>query len=181
MTELLINVNQVVHLLNWENIEVLVEDEKFRFMIKHWFFDGSHENIHHLLIKISTWRDVEAVNEDSNLKGIILQTDDEELNELLMSDLILFRFLKLRCIVFFAVHTENDIDILCCLEEPFSVVLGYSWFNVVVDYDFLIVGLVIDSVCGCLHGLILLSKYSHVDFDCVLHKRKLNQFIVSFV
>jgi hypothetical protein len=63
-----------------------------------------------------------------------------------MSDFIFLSLLELFVIVFFAVHLEHNEDIFGSYQEAFSVVLGHSTFDIIVNDNFLIVSLVIFSV-----------------------------------
>lgn len=42
VTQVLVNINQIVHLLNSKDIKVLMEDKQFCFMIQRWLFNGRH-------------------------------------------------------------------------------------------------------------------------------------------
>jgi hypothetical protein len=63
-----------------------------------------------------------------------------------MSDFIFLSLLELLVVVFFAVHLEHDINVISCDQESFSVVLGHSLLNFIVNDDFFVVSLVVLSI-----------------------------------
>jgi hypothetical protein len=65
-----------------------------------------------------------------------------------MSYLVFLSLLELLVIIFFAVHLEDNVNVVGCDEEALSIVLSNSFFNVVVDDYFLVVCLVVFSVRG---------------------------------
>ena len=69
-------------------------------------------------------------------------------------------------IVLLTVHLENKINFLWRCQEPLTIVLGYSSFDVVVDENFLIVGLVVLPVGMTLNDFLLHIEYFHWNFGC---------------
>jgi hypothetical protein len=109
---LLIDVNDLVQLGNSQHIKVLVEEEKFHLMEVHWAFDTIHQDVYHIFIEIDRWRNVEWVNDESDLERVCFDADDEQLNELSVSYFIFLGLLELLVVVFFAIHLEHDINVL---------------------------------------------------------------------
>jgi hypothetical protein len=69
---------------------------------------------------------VQGVDEHSNLERIISDANDEQVNELLVSDLILSVGRELFNVIFLAVHLKHNVNIISSDQEFFSVVLSYS-------------------------------------------------------
>ena len=82
----------------------------------------------------------------SNLKGIVLQTKFEEINELMLFYLIEVHLEEMKHIVLFTVHLEDQENFLWRHKESFTVVLSDSLLNLVVDENLLKEGLVVLSV-----------------------------------
>ena len=123
-----------------------MKEEKFHLMEPGRLSDGLHQRIHHLLVHICSGIQIQSIDQYSNLERIILQTNDEQVHKLVMSDFIFLGLLKLLIIILFAIHLEHSVYVLGGLQEPFSVVLCYTSLNCVVDDDFLVVCLVVLSV-----------------------------------
>jgi hypothetical protein len=113
--------------------------------------------------------EIQSVDNHSNLEGITLDADYEQINELLVWNLIFFCGYKWLIVVFFAIHLENNVDIISCHQELLSVVLGYSLFNgTIIDHDFFIVSLVVLSVSGSFDRKVLFVEHLQVKFGGVL-------------
>ena len=81
-----ININQLVHLENWEDIKVLVDEKDLHLMEHAGVSDTEDNELHDLLIDV--WRiHISQVDLSTNLESIISDTNAEEFYKLSMSDL----------------------------------------------------------------------------------------------
>lgn len=143
---LLVNVDQIVHLLDRQRVEVLVQEEQLCLMILHRVLDRSHDDIQHANVNIDLRVQVQRVDQESDLEAVVLDARNEQVDELLVRDLVLLRLHELLIVVFLAVHVEHDVDVFCCHQETLSVVLGHTRLHVVRDDNLLVVCLVVLSV-----------------------------------
>jgi len=123
-----------------------MEEEQLEFVVLDAFLDTLHQDVHNPAVDILSWVQVADINESSNLEGVIADAQDEQVNELLVGDLGLGSLLELLVVVFFAIHLEHDVDVFSCYQEPLSVVLGDSGFNLIVNYNLLVVRLVVLAI-----------------------------------
>lgn len=93
---------------------MLMEVEEFMLVEVDRLSDGAHEDVHHSVVHIIVGIQIACVNQDSDPKRVVPQTNDEEIDKLAVSDLILGRQLELIIVVLLAIHFEDDVDILGC-------------------------------------------------------------------
>jgi hypothetical protein len=147
MKDILVDIDQLVHLLDRQGVEVLMDQEELHLVELDRIFDRYHQNIHHDCVHICLKVQIQCVDENSNLKRITFYANNEQLNELCVGNLILLSRNKLCIIIFLAIHLEHNEDIISCYKELLSVVLRYSWLHIARgDDDFLVVCLVVPSV-----------------------------------
>lgn len=77
MKNILINIDQVIHLLNWKNVKVLMNYEKFHLVEKNGILNGGHHYVHNFLVNINMDIKKQGVNQHSYLEGIIPDANDE--------------------------------------------------------------------------------------------------------
>ena len=114
-------------------------------MVSWRIFHGLHQQVDHPGVKVSSIDEL-AVDEDSNLKRIMPQTDFEQIFELGLLDQVLGRPSKLGLVVFSAVHFENNVDVICGDQEALSKIHGGSLVQIKVDGYFFKIGLTVFSV-----------------------------------
>ena len=144
--DLLVDVYQLVHLLDAQYVEVLVQEEELDLVKLDRVSERLHQDVHHALVHILGRVEVERVNQNRDLERIILQAGDEQVHKLLVRDFVLLGLDKLLIVVLLTVHIEHDVDVFSRNEEPLSVVLSDSLFDCVVDHNLFVVGLVIPPV-----------------------------------
>lgn len=179
--DLLVDVDQSVHLSDAENIKVLMDEEKFHLVEFARFSDSTHENVHHFGVHVDCWVDVESVYQNGNLVRVISQTNNKQLNELFAGDTFLFGILELLPVVLFAVHLEDDKDVLSRDKKSLSVILSNSLFDIIIDDDLLVVSLVVFSVSGGFEREGLLEEERQIQLGGVLIEGEFDKLIVTLI
>ena len=182
MKNILVNIYQQVHLFNRQNLKVFMDKKEFQLMVKRGILYRLHQNIHQLNINICLYIQIQGVNDHSDLEWLILEAYDEQVDELLMCYLIFLCWYELIVIVFFAVHLENNVDIISCNQEFLSVVLGYSLLHASTgNNDLFVVCLVILSVGRCFDRKAFIVEHFHVNFGSLFVECKSDHLIISGV
>jgi hypothetical protein len=112
--DLLVDVYQVVELLDTHHVEVLMDEEQLDLMEVDRLLDGQHDYVQHLLVHVHHLVQVQSVDQDSNLEGIILQAVNEQIHELLVVDVVLLDLTELVIVILFAVHFKHNVDVFWC-------------------------------------------------------------------
>lgn len=105
---------------------MLMNKEEFHLVVFARLSDSRHKNIHHLLVHVDGGIQIESVDQDGDLIGVISEANDKQLDELFASDSIFLGFLELLPVVLLAVHLEDNINVFSRDQETLSVVLGNS-------------------------------------------------------
>ena len=104
----------MVHLLNRENIVVLMEVEELVLVEEDALADGAHQDIHHALVHVSFRLHIAGVDQDGNSEGVIAKANYKQVDKLLARYIALWRILKLLIVVLLAVHLEDDVNVFGC-------------------------------------------------------------------
>ena len=97
----------------------------------------------------------------ANFERIILQADFKELDELIMLDEIQVHSHEVINVVLLTVHFKHKDDLFWCDQESFSVVLGHSLLNLIVDKYLLKKGLIVLSVTVALQDFLFHFENLH--------------------
>ena len=110
---------------------------------------------------------IKRVDENADFVTIISQAYFEELDEFLVSDVVLLCVQELPLVVLFAVHLEHNVDVLVRHKEAFPVVLTGSLFNLaLICYNnFFVVGLVVLPIAVAAESLLLLQRQVCLKLD----------------
>ena len=108
----LVNVDESVHLSNRQQVEVFVNQKEFVLVHLNRFPNGLENNVKDAGSDVDLGVQELSVDEDCNLERVISQTNDEQVDELFVRDLVLLGVQKLLVVVLFAVHLEHNVDVL---------------------------------------------------------------------
>ena len=114
MKNVLVNVYQHVHLINRQNMEVLMDKKQLHLMVKSRILNGHQYDVHHLLINVFLYVQIQGVDDHSDLKRITSDACNEQIDELLVRNLIFLCRNEFLVVIFFAVHLEHNVDIISC-------------------------------------------------------------------
>ena len=158
---------------------MLVDEKQFDFVIPRWLTDRDHQDIEHPLVEVGVGVQIEGVDKEGDLEGVVFDANFKQLDELLVRDVVFPCLLELVFVVLLAIHLKYDVDVLRCGKKPLSVVFSHSRFDIVVNYDLLEVGLVVPSVSGWLHREIAIVELLETQFGGEELESLFYQFIIS--
>ena len=98
-----------------------------------------------------------------------------------MRDVLKVDFQEVAHVIVFAVHFQNEVDLFCCTEEAFSIILSDTGLDGIVNENLFIEGLSVLSVVLGLQADALLVELVHVEFCGHLIESKSDDFIVSLL
>ena len=81
-----------------------------------------------------------------------------------MSNVLKVDFQEVAHVVIFTVHFQNEVDLFCCTEEAFSIILSDTGLDGIVNENLFIEGLSVLSVILGLQAEALLVELIHVEF-----------------
>ena len=153
----------MVQLGNIQEVKMCMEVEQLDFMVCYRFGQRLHKNVHYL------WGHIRLVKESEvdvrcNFERVIHNAELEQFDELILCDLRQIHLQKVQIVVLLTVHLEHKVNFLWRDKEPLTVVLSNPRFNVVINKDLLIVGLVVLPVSMTLNDFLLQVENLHWNF-----------------
>ena len=98
-----------------------------------------------------------------------------------MSNVLKVDFQEVAHVVIFTVHFQNEVDLFCCTEEAFSIILSDTGLDGIVNENLFIEGLSVLSVVLGLQADTLLVELIHVEFCGHLIESKSDDFVISLL
>ena len=155
---------------------MFVDQEKFHLVEFARISETQNNDFHDLGGDVEVGQEPK-VDLHTDLVRISFEADAKQFDELFVRDVLKVDFQEMAHVIVFAVHFQNEVDLFCCTEEAFSIILSDTGLDGIVNENLFIEGLSVLSVVLGLQADALLVELVHVEFCGHLIESKSDDFI----